>query len=273
MCPGGGATKGLVLGTDFISDVLLVSLRVEPPLTLVPSLLATDVALRTISEALTKAACRRLELEATELQAEYRPALTAAGRDGHEAEIYLYDTLPGGAGFAQRVGGLALAAFDDALSILETCPANCDRSCYRCLRSYKNKFEHDLLDRHVGASLLRFVLRGEAPVLAHDRVERSTELLFQDLERHGVDGLVLARNAPITVPGLNQVSAPILATNARGERFIIALCGPLTPDMPSDESIAQLKEFSLAVPVIPIDELVVRRNLPRATADLLDKLI
>ena len=95
-CPGGGATKGLVLGTDFISDVLLVSLSVSPPLTLIPSLLATDVALRTISEALTKAACSRLELEANELQAEYRPALTAAGRDGREAEIYLYDTLPGG---------------------------------------------------------------------------------------------------------------------------------------------------------------------------------
>ena len=32
-----------------------------------------------------------------------------------EAEIYLYDTLPGGAGFAQRVGLLGLAFFEDAL--------------------------------------------------------------------------------------------------------------------------------------------------------------
>ena len=28
--------KGLVLGTDFISDVLLVSISVDPPLTLAP---------------------------------------------------------------------------------------------------------------------------------------------------------------------------------------------------------------------------------------------
>jgi hypothetical protein len=48
MCPGGGATKGLVLGTDFITDVLLVAIRVEAPITLVPGVLATDVALRTI---------------------------------------------------------------------------------------------------------------------------------------------------------------------------------------------------------------------------------
>ena len=155
-CPGGGATKGLVLGTDFISDVLLVSLGVNAPITLTPGLLATDVALRTISEALTKAACAKLELESNELQAEYRPALTDAGRDGREAEIYLYDTLPGGAGFAQRVGRLGLIVFEDALRILENCPENCDRSCYRCLRGYRNKFEHDLLDRHLGSTLLQF---------------------------------------------------------------------------------------------------------------------
>ena len=94
-CPGGAATNGLVLGTDFISDVLLVSISANPSLTLLPNLLSTDIALRTISEALTKAACARLELQSNELQAEYRPALTAAGREGREAEIYLYDTLPG----------------------------------------------------------------------------------------------------------------------------------------------------------------------------------
>ena len=188
-CPGAGATTGLVLGTDFITDVLLVSLQVADPLRLIPGVLATDVALRTISEALTKAACRLLELEPMELQAEYRPALTAAGRDGIEAEIYLYDTLPGGAGFTKRVGALGLPVFREALAILEKCPDDCDRSCYRCLRSYKNKFEHDLLDRQLGASLLRFLLDGTEPELDPNRVAYSTDLLINDLERQGIDGL------------------------------------------------------------------------------------
>ena len=164
-CAGGGTTTGLVLGTDFISDVLLVSIAVKPPLTLLPSVLPTNVALRTISEALTVAACRLLELDPNELQAEYRPALTDLGRAGLEAEIYLYDTLPGGAGFARRVGELGLAVFEEALQILEACPEGCDRSCYRCLRSYKNKFEHDLLDRHLGASLLRYLIFGSDPTM------------------------------------------------------------------------------------------------------------
>jgi hypothetical protein len=271
-CPGGGATQGLVLGTDFITDVLLISISVDRPLTLLPNLLATDVALRTVSEALTTAACSRLELEARELQAEYRPALTAAGRDGREAEIYLYDALPGGAGFAQRVGKLGLAVFADALRILEHCPDNCDRSCYRCLRSYKNKFEHDLLDRHVGASLLRFALTGAVPVPEPGRLDRLTEMLFEDLGRHGVEGLQLARNSAVEVPGLGGVLAPILARNDSGSRFIIALNGPLTPDEPSDSGLRDLKEFSAVYPVILVDELVVSRNLPRATADLLERI-
>jgi hypothetical protein len=271
-CPGGGATKGLVLGTDFISDVLLISISVDSPLTLKPTLLATDVALRTISEAFTKAACSRLELEANELQAEYRPALTAAGREGREAEIYLYDTLPGGAGFAQRVGRLGLVVFDDALRILETCPEACDRSCYRCLRSYKNKFEHDLLDRHVGASLLRFVLSGAIPTFDAKRLDHSTDLLFEDLQRHGIDDLKVERSKPISVPGLDTVMAPIVATDKHGAKAIVGLHSPLTPDEPSDETLRQLKEFSAALPVILVDELVVRRNLPSATATLLDAL-
>lgn len=268
-CSGGAATKGLVLGTDFISDVLLVSLRVDPPLRLLPGVLATDVALRTLSEAITKAACTLLELEASELQAEYRPALTPAGREGREAEIYLYDTLPGGAGFAKRVGFLGIEVFEQALRVLEDCPDNCDRSCYRCLRSYKNKFEHDLLDRHIGASLLRFLIRGERPTLDSARLAASTQLLFEDLRRQGLDGITLERDRSLAVQGIGSVTAPILIRRDDGSEFIVGVHGPLTPDDPADEALRDLKEFGPSIPVLLRDELVVRRNLPAATSELI----
>jgi hypothetical protein len=70
-CPSDGVTRGLVLGTDFITDVLLISLKVERPVSLLPGLLATDVALRTLAEALASAACKSLEIDTAELQAEY----------------------------------------------------------------------------------------------------------------------------------------------------------------------------------------------------------
>lgn len=265
----GGATKGLVLGTDFITDVLLISLKVEPPLSLAPGFLATDVVLRTLSEAITKAACGLLSLEPQELQAEYRPALTAFGRRGLESEIYLYDTLPGGAGFARRVGDLGLDLFKEALRILRICPEECDRSCYRCLRSYKNKFEHDLLDRHLGASLLEFLLTGQAPVLDPKRVDRSTDLLFEDLKRQGLDNIKFERQRPLSLPGIGSKVVPILASRNDGTQTIIGLHGPLTLDEPLNDDLRELKEYSAAIPVILKDELVVRRSLPNVTSELL----
>lgn len=267
-CPGGGATMGLVLGTDFISDILLISIAARLPVTVAPGLLATDVALRTVSEALTKAACQRLELEATEIQAEYRPALTPRGRAGREAEIYLYDTLPGGAGFSRRVGELGLRVFEDALRILEQCPDNCDRSCYRCLRSYKNKFEHDLLDRFIGASLMRYLLHRDPPTLDTVRIERSTDLLFEDLERQGLGGVTFGRNKTISVPGLDSIVAPILVSGGEKGPFVVGLHNPLTADQPTDPQLSEIKEYT-TMPVVLVDELVVRRNLPSATSVVL----
>lgn len=271
-CPGGGSTGGIVLGTDFISDVLLVSLKVKAPITLLPGLLATDVALRTLSEAFTKAGCSELELEAGELHAEYRPALTPLGRRGEEAEIYIYDTLPGGAGFSGQMGRRGMPVFLKALQILESCPDNCESSCYRCLRSYKNKFEHDLLDRHLGASLLRFLLRGEPPVLDAARLGRSTNLLFQDLQRQGLASITFTRNTNVTLPGLGTVCVPILATRTDGSQFAVGLHGPLTPDEAGNPDLLRIRDFATTMPLLLRDELMVRKNLPRVTSDLLKRL-
>ena len=268
-CEGGATTIGLVLGTDFITDVLLVSLSPTPPQTLVPGLLATDVALRTLCEALTKAACTSLGLDTQELQAEYRPAVTAAGRQGAEAEIYLYDTLPGGAGFVQRVGDLGLSIFEDALAILEDCADSCDSSCYRCLRSYKNKLEHELLDRHVGASLLRSLLTGQPSPIDAERIEASTDLLFEDLDRQGLADVTLERNALLDLDGLPIVTAPVLVKHANGFEFVLGLRNPLTPDEPGDDALRDFKEMSATVPVRLVDELVVRKNLPAATREVM----
>lgn len=272
VCQGGQVAKELTLGTDFITDVLLVSLRVEAPVLLKAGLLATHVALRTVAEALTKAGCNLLELEASELQAEFRPALTEAGREGREAEIYLYDTLPGGAGFTRRLGDLGKAAFEEALQILESCPEGCDRSCYRCLRSYKNKFDHDLLDRQVGASLLRYILNGDYPALDESRLAATTDLLYEDLQRQGLKGVSILRAEELTPPGLSTVTAPILIRKDDGSRLVIGVHGPLTPDDTPNRELLDLREYCPSVPLLLCDELVIRRNLPAVTSQILSQI-
>lgn len=269
-CPGSKSTRGLVLGTDFISDVLLVRLRVDAPVKLRPELLSTHVALRTIAEALTVTATRRLGVEPTELQAEYRPALTPLGHKGLESEIYVYDTLAGGAGFTRRVRDLGLAVFEETLNRLETCPANCDESCYRCLRSFRNRFEHSLLDRKVGASLLRYLIHGTIPVLDRARLDLAADKLFADLDGRDVPGIAFERKASVEVQGIGPVEAPILASRGT-QKWIIGVHGPLTLDVPPTEQLSEAKEFG-GVPVFLVDDMVIARNLPFASSQVIRNL-
>lgn len=263
-CPGSAATRGLVLGTDFISDVLLVRLKVEPPATLQPQYLVTQIALRSVAEAMTIASAQLLDIEATELQAEYRPALTPMGPLGLESEIYLYDTLAGGAGFTRRIRDYGLDIFKHTLERLENCPANCDASCYQCLRSFRNRFEHGLLDRYVGASLLRYLLYGKVPEMDQDRLSRSAGRLHEELASMGIPGVAFDRDVMIDVPGIGPVSAPILATRG-GQQWIIGVHGPLTRDVSPDPKLQEAKEFSTSIRVLLVDDTEVTHSLPSAS--------
>ncbi len=259
--------ENLVLGTDFITDIALFSLNVEPPLSLRPGYSSTNVALRTVSEALAKAACQLLEIEGGELMAEFRPALTPKGKRGSEAEIFLYDTLAGGAGFSRLLADRGQELFEKALLMLKKCPEVCDASCYRCLRSYKNKFEHSLLDRHVGTELLEYLVTGNHLSLDAQRLSVSTVLLYHDLLRQGLTGVKFELNARMDSESGGLV-VPILATTSSGNRFIITLSSPLTSEHPVDPAIAEYKDNGGSVPVIVKNELVVRGNLPAATSEV-----
>ena len=268
-CSGGRTATGIVFGTDFITDVMLMSIRVQAPMSLRPGLLSTDIALRTVCEATTAAACDLLELEPAELQAEYRPALTEAGQAGQEAEIYIYDTLSGGAGFSRHVNDLGVQLFHRALEILNDCPENCDRSCYRCLRSYKNKFEHDQLDRFLGATLLQYMIDGGEPVVNTERLSTVTSLLYNDLCIQNRSDLTISRDATLSVPEVGDINAPILIDRGSGAQLIVAVHSGLTPDYAPTPGLRELAEFSLT-PIHLVDETLVRRNLPTATKRILD---
>lgn len=192
---------------------------------------------------------------------------------GLEAEIFLYDTLPGGAGFAKQLAGRGLELFQRALKVLKTCEENCDSSCYRCLRSFKNKFEHGQLDRHVGAELVEFLLTDNMQPFSPQRVAASTRILLLDLERNTGNGITYESDATVTVPGMGDVIVPILATRGDGAKIVIAIAGPLTADHPADPVIAELREKWGGGDVIPVNELLVRGNLPAATRTVEEEVL
>lgn len=271
ICDGAATSRHLVLGTDFITDIALFSMQVAAPLRLKPGHSSTAVALRTASEALAKAACLLLEVETGELMAEFRPALTPAGIAGLEAEIFLYDTLPGGAGFSTQIAGRGEELFRLALTLMKTCPENCDASCYRCLRSFKNKFEHGLLDRHIGAALIEYLLDGEVPMFDATRLSSSAAILGRDLQRQSGGAVDYQIQVSVNTPN-GPVIAPILATAKDGHRSIIALSGPLTDGYPADPKVADMLDQESEISVFVENELVVRRNLPFATRNVLQKV-
>ena len=271
MCDGNRTALHLVLGADFISDIALFSMSVIAPIELKPGLYSTNVALRTVGEALAKAACQLLEIEPGELMAEYRPALTPSGKSGLEAEIFLYDTLPGGAGFASQFANRGLELFEHAYQLLKSCPENCNASCYRCLRSFKNKFEHKLLDRHVGAELLEYLLTGQPPSFNAERLKNSTTLLLNDLRRCDNEEVAFKSNAEIKYGDGKSVDVPIFA-EYKGQKFVIALSGPLTTGHPADPAIVALRDCDPAYKVIVENELIVRGNLPAATKKIYQQI-
>ncbi|MCY4099453.1 MAG: DUF1998 domain-containing protein, partial [Rhodobacteraceae bacterium] len=260
-------TRNLVLGTDFITDIVLFSLRIDPPISLIPGPTSTKIAMRTVSEALAIAACRLLEIEPGEIMAEFRPALTPGGETGKEIEIFLYDTLPGGAGFSSHFAFCGYDLFKLAQNILEYCPEKCDSSCYRCLRSFKNKFEHVFLDRHVGIRLLKFLLTGKIPVFNKDRLTNSTNLLYNDLIRPSFENIKITLDTPLKINNLNII-APILAEMNDGRKAIISLSGPLTPNIPSDPLLIGLELDKNLYKLIIKDELLIRSNLPLVSLEI-----
>jgi hypothetical protein len=156
---------------------------------------------------------------------------------------------------------------------VKTCPENCDASCYRCLRSFKNKFEHNLLDRHVAAELIEYLLTGTLPDFDAQRITKGTGLLYSALLRQGDINVTLEASVALSIAGLGDVTLPISARRKDGKRFAIALSGPLTENHPADAAMRELQEKSTEICVIVVNELLVRGNLPAATRLVRDQLL
>ncbi len=273
-CPGGSYTKRhIVLGTDFLTDIALFSLPLTDGFQLPPANAETEAALRTACEALAKAASQTLDIEPSEILAEFRPALTEAGATGLEVEIFLYDTLAGGAGFSREVVDRAPEVFNRALELLDECPEGCDGSCYRCLRSFRNRMEHSKLDRQLGTQFLRHALYGGYPAYPSGRVAQSLDLLRDDLERQFGDVFSFKRAAVSKDAAGAAVSIPILAIRkSTGAETWIALSSPIAPDIPVDEHLRDLSQGDREK-LLCADDLVVRRHLPEASLRLFSVLL
>lgn len=102
-----------------------------------------------VVEALRMGAARVLDMEVEDLQ------LLALGHIGEETcDVLLYDPMPGGSGLLEHLAERWEEVQNAALELLTLCPGACESSCIDCLQTYRNRFYHEYLDRHVATRVL-----------------------------------------------------------------------------------------------------------------------
>ena len=240
-----GRSGAVVFGNEFETDIALIRFQLSSGATLPPGSVVAKIVLTTVAEALATAAASLLGIEETDIGAEYRVAMTSGGRTGSQVEVYLYDLTPGGAGFVRAAAQDARALFETALKKLESC--TCTHSCYQCLRSYKNKWDHKYLDRGLAASFIRHVVSGESPTISEADEHRLLRALAVDLVESG--------------QSVEELEGGLRLT---GRGRIVVLGHALTPNEPGSERAGVLAGSGEASVV---NQLLVDHALPAAVKE------
>jgi hypothetical protein len=139
--------RDVSLGHEFVTDVLQIDFKVPPPPETATSGLSTSIAY-----ALLHGAAEFLQVPSTDLN-----VAVSHGSGSVLLPTVLYDDVPGGAGLVARLANPA--AFRTVLGLAidrvsGSCGCDPASSCYGCLRSYRNQFSHDQLQRGVALNYL-----------------------------------------------------------------------------------------------------------------------
>ena len=177
-------TDNVNLGYDFITDMLVLEFALDRQ--------AIDItphrnpwlnrAGQSLAETLRLAACQELDIEFTELVTGYR-----VRQSGNEdfVDIYLYDSLSSGAGYAVSIEASIQALLAKTRQLLAGC--TCGSACHKCLKHYRNQHIHSVLDRKSALDLLDWGETGtRAPALSGEGQKRLLRSLEQIFQRSGV---------------------------------------------------------------------------------------
>lgn len=172
-------TQHIDLGYDFITDMLVLEFTLDPNVVMsshkTPWL---DRAATSLAEGLRLVASKELDIEFTELVTGYRLRM---GKKASYIDVYLYDSLSSGAGYAVRLTEDIELLLDKLDEYLDEC--TCESSCHNCLQHYRNQYLHGQLDRIAALDLLRWgrngIVKSEIPLKEQQRLFSSLEKVLQ----------------------------------------------------------------------------------------------
>ena len=182
------------LGYDFVTNMLVLEFKIDNTIINTkrndnPWL---DRAAQSLAEAFCLAASKRLDVEFTELVTGYR---LRPGTDISYVDIYLYDSLSSGAGYAVSVSEVIAELLTDIKQQLSAC--DCETACSKCLKHYRNQYVHGMLDRFAALQLLELGVEGKiaAPIPMDEQkkvIQPLTNILMQSGCRIDFDGGIIA---------------------------------------------------------------------------------
>ncbi|MFH1737955.1 MAG: helicase-related protein [bacterium] len=101
-----------------------------------------------IGEALRTAAARMLDMGEYDLQT------LVIRKPDDNVDLLVYDTIPGGSGLLEQMLERWQELIATGIQLLHECPSACEKACYTCLKTFRNQFYHEMLDRTRAMELL-----------------------------------------------------------------------------------------------------------------------
>lgn len=181
-------TVNVDLGYDFVTDMVVLEFAINN------NEVNTDQknnmwlsrAAQSLSEAFRLSACKKLDIEFTELVSGYR---VRRGPLMSYVDIYLYDSLSSGAGYAVSVAGVISELLAEIKELLSSC--DCNASCSKCLKHYRNQYVHGMLDRFAGLELLDWGINGKKATSINDEEQKKLIIpLVGILKGNGIEVVI-----------------------------------------------------------------------------------
>jgi hypothetical protein len=247
---------------DFLTDLAILSVRAQSPLNFGINQEWFRAAARSLSEALVLGATRALGIDPAELAGNWREVAKYLGDPdsvrGH-VEFFLYDTTPGGAGFAAEAARRFKEVLAAARRILADC--DCDTSCHKCIRTYDNKFYHNSLTRIGALTLLDYAETGKVPTLLPARVGTLIDQLSRALSL--VDGGAFQNRSSA---GTLRVSRGARSVELLVQSVFYEVAPPMTPGpKPPKGAKAPLEPMSFT-------DYAIEHRLPWVVGEIIDAI-
>jgi hypothetical protein len=167
-CPNHFDFQNMVLlGYEFHSEVILLGVDLLPSLDASFFTPSGRSIWSSFGQLVANAAALYLQIEPDEIKVGVRAVQRATNRI--HGEVYLYDDVPGGAGYARGIDQHIKPILELALKQGSKCAnPDCRGACYRCMFDYRNQYLHPILDRNLGTAVLRYLLEGSLPAISDD---------------------------------------------------------------------------------------------------------